>query len=164
MERDSREAEAARRAGVAALLQERRQGRKAAAEAARLGALAHKQEAVLRRKTEEAAAARARLKEVLLGRSALRQPCGPQTRPPAPGEVPWETTARPDWEAAEAAATVLAAAAVETAPAAPVSRMDRVPAVDIRPGATQRDANPQGEIDASWTHTIEACGYAARRA
>ena len=59
----------------------------------------------------------------------------------------------------ESATAALAAAAPE---AAPTSRMDRAPAVDIRPGATQRDANPQAEIDASWASIVTAQGHAAR--
>jgi signal peptide peptidase SppA len=57
--------------------------------------------------------------------------------------------------APEAAATVLAAAAAETPPAPPEpSRMSRVPAVDIRPGATQRNTDPQAEADASWSDIV----------
>ncbi len=59
----------------------------------------------------------------------------------------------------ESATAALAAAAPEAA--APAGRMSQVPAVDIRPGATQRDANPQAEIDASWSSIITESGHAA---
>ena len=48
----------------------------------------------------------------------------------------------------ENAASVLAAAAPEAV--APASRMDRVPAVDIRPAASQRDDDGQEKIDATY--------------
>jgi signal peptide peptidase SppA len=60
----------------------------------------------------------------------------------------------------ESATAALAAAAPEAA--APAGRMSQVPAVDIRPGATQRDADPQAEIDAGWSSIITAQGVAAR--
>lgn len=53
----------------------------------------------------------------------------------------------------ETAAAALTAAAPEAA--APPSRMDRVPHVDVRPGATQREENPQADIDAGWTKIIK---------
>lgn len=50
------------------------------------------------------------------------------------------------------AAAALAAAAPEVAP---TNRMSRVPDPAVRPGATQRDVNPQAEIDAGWTKIIK---------
>ena len=48
----------------------------------------------------------------------------------------------------EMAASVLAASATETPPAP--SRMDRAPTVDVRPSASQREDNPQAEIDETY--------------
>lgn len=56
--------------------------------------------------------------------------------------------------APEAAQAVLGAAAPE-APPKP-SRMDLVPAVDVRPGSTQRSENPQADIDASWSDIVKS--------
>ncbi len=55
--------------------------------------------------------------------------------------------------APEAAQAVLAAAAPEAA--APASRMDRVPDPVVRPGATQRDSDPQADIDAGYQAIAE---------
>lgn len=60
------------------------------------------------------------------------------------------------------------ALAASPAEAARTSRMDLVPVVDIRPGATQREENPQAAADASWGEIVNAQNArlpaAARRA